>query len=192
VGNCHKWLCAPKGAGFLYVRPDRQEGIQPAVISHGYNQPRPGYSRFQDAFDWQGTVDPTAWLCVGEAIAFLASLLPGGIQAIMRRNHDLTAAATRMLAERLPLRPACPETMLGSMAAFILPPDADRNLMSDLDSLGPVSRTGNQLLEQHGIEVPVYHWPAPPQAILRISAHAYNDMGHYMRLADALQSLLKS
>lgn len=192
VGNCHKWLCAPKGAGFLYVRPDRQDGIQAPVVSHGYNQPRPGYSRFQDAFDWQGTVDPTAWLCVGEAIAFLASLLPGGIQAVMQRNHNLTAAVTRMLAERLPLRPACPETMLGSMAAFILPPGADRKLMADLDSLGPVSRSGNQLLDRHGIEVPVYHWPAPPQAILRVSVQAYNDMGHYMRLADALEALLKS
>ena len=62
AGNCHKWLCAPKGAGFLYARPDRQDGLQPPVISHGYNQPRPGYTRFQDAFDWQGTGDPTPWL----------------------------------------------------------------------------------------------------------------------------------
>ena len=80
AGNCHKWLCSPKGAGFLYARPDRQEGLQPPVISHGYNQPRPGYTRFQDAFDWQGTGDPTAWLCVGEAIRFMARLLPGGIE----------------------------------------------------------------------------------------------------------------
>src|SRR5208337_3319091 len=89
AGNCHKWLCAPKGAGFLYIRPDRQEGIQPPVISHGYNQSRPGYTRFQDAFDWQGTLDPTAWLCVSEAIRFLADLLPGGIKSLMGRNRDL-------------------------------------------------------------------------------------------------------
>lgn len=190
VGNCHKWLCAPKGAGFLYVRPDRQEGVHPAVISHGYNQSRPGYSRFQDAFDWQGTDDPTACLGVGEAIAFLAGLLPGGIHTVMRRNRDLAVAATRMLTERLPLRPTCPEVMLGAMAAFILPEGEDRRLMSDLDSLGPVSRSGNQLLQHFAIEVPVYHWPAPPQAILRISCQAYNDMGQYVRLAEALDALL--
>ena len=74
-GHCHKWLCAPKGAGFLYVRRDRQEGIQPPVISHGFNTPRPGRSRFHTAFDWTGTDDPTAWLCVGEAIRFLGGLL---------------------------------------------------------------------------------------------------------------------
>jgi isopenicillin-N epimerase len=73
-GNCHKWTCAPKGAGFLYVRPDRQEGIQPPVISHGYNTRRVGRSAFQDAFDWPGTIDPTAWFCVGPAIRWLDGL----------------------------------------------------------------------------------------------------------------------
>ena len=48
TGNCHKWLCAPKAVGFLHVRRDRQQGIQPTIISHGWNKPRPGYSPFQD------------------------------------------------------------------------------------------------------------------------------------------------
>lgn len=125
VGNIHKWLCAPKGAGFLHVRPDRQEGIQPPVISHGYNQSRAGHTHFQDAFDWQGTDDPTAWLCVGEAIRFLNELLPGELEELMELNHKLAAAARRMLCERLPLRPVCPETMLGSIAATP-PTTADR------------------------------------------------------------------
>ncbi len=191
VGNCHKWLCAPKSAGFLYARPDRQDGLQPPVISHGYNQSRPGSTPFQDAFDWQGTVDPTAWLCLGEAMAFLAGLLPGGIERLMRRNHELVVAAVDRLSQHLPLQPVCPREMLGSMAALILPVGADRRLMSDPDSLGPVSRSGNQLLAQFSIEVPVYHWPAPPQTILRISAHAYNALADYERLAGALESLLE-
>ena len=101
TGNCHKWLCAPRGAGFLYVRRDRQDEILPPVISHGYNRPRPGYSRFQDLFDWPGTSDPTAWFCVGAAIDFLEGLLPGGLNALTQRNHHYAVAAQSLLVEEL-------------------------------------------------------------------------------------------
>lgn len=191
AGNCHKWLCCPKGAGFLYARPDRQEGLQPPVISHGYNQPRPGYNRFQDAFDWQGTGDPTAWLCVGEAIGFLAGLLPGGIEALMRRNHDLALAARRLLCERLPVRAVCPEPMLGSMAALLLPGHASC-LLPEPEVLPPwprLPRLGRLLLEQFGIEVPVYYWQDESRVILRVSAQAYNSLEQYARLAEVLEGL---
>ncbi|MGA2069243.1 MAG: aminotransferase class V-fold PLP-dependent enzyme [Thermoguttaceae bacterium] len=190
AGNCHKWLCAPKGAGFLYVRPDRKEGIQPPVISHGYNQPRRGYNRLQDAFDWQGTLDPTPWLCVGTAIAFLEGLLPGGLVGLMRRNHELAVASRRMLSARLPLRPICPEDMLGSMAALLLPDRAPGTDIADPAAAQPLPRLGAQLLEEFSIEVPVYYWLAPPQTLLRISAQAYNNFQQYERLAECLAGLL--
>ena len=187
TGNCHKWLCAPKGAAFLYVRPERQEGLQPPVISHGYNQPRPGYTRFQDAFDWQGTLDPTPWLCVDEAIRFLAGLLPTGLDGLMRRNHELAVAARRMLCRRFPVRPVCPEEMLGSMAAIILPQET---AAADSEAPARASRLGDRLLEEFGIEIPVYCWPSAPQTILRVSIQAYNDSPQCVRLADALATLL--
>ena len=62
TGNAHKWLCAPKGAAFLFVRRDRQAGLHPSAISHGYSL------GFHAEFDWTGTCDPTAWLCIPEAI----------------------------------------------------------------------------------------------------------------------------
>ena len=64
VGNCHKWLMAPKGAGFLWAAPQRQAGLHPVTISHGYGQ------GFVAEFDWTGTRDPSACLAVPDAIAF--------------------------------------------------------------------------------------------------------------------------
>ncbi|MEE8452503.1 MAG: aminotransferase class V-fold PLP-dependent enzyme [Thermoguttaceae bacterium] len=191
TANCHKWLCAPKGAGLLYVRQDRQHEIQPAVISHGYNTPRPGHTRLQDAFDWTGTDDPTPWLCVGEAIGFLETLADGRIETLMRRNHELALLGRRILGEALHLTPTCPEEMIGSMAALRLPDDTDPTGTLDTSTaLTPTHRLNIELLDRYGIEVPVFHWPAPPQKLLRISAQAYNAPAQYERLAAALRELL--
>jgi isopenicillin-N epimerase len=209
AATCHKWLCAPKGAGFLHVRRDRQEAIQPPVISHGYNTPRPGRSRFHTAFDWMGTDDPTAWLCVGEAIRFLDGcratfqVVPesgpvenrpydgeqGRLSALMRRNHDLAVLARRMLCDALPVRPTCPEAMIGSTAALCLPDDRP-DVAVDRALVGFSHPLHDALLERYGIEVPVYYWPGPPRKILRISAQAYNDARQYARLVEALRELV--
>ncbi len=193
TGNCHKWLCAPKGAGFLHVRPERQQQIQPAVISHGYNTPRPGHTRFQDAFDWAGTDDPTPWLCVGEAIGFLGTLTAGGIEGLMRQNRRLVLGGRRTLCEVLDAGATCPEDMTGSMAALRLPDDADPATALDTStSITPVHRWQTELLERFAIQVPVFHWPAAPRKLLRISAQAYNSPAQYQQLAAALRQLVTS
>ena len=68
AGNCHKWLCAPKGSAFLYARSDRQADLHPVTISHGWGK------GFLEEFDWTGTRDPSAWLATGVAIDFHARL----------------------------------------------------------------------------------------------------------------------
>ena len=64
AGNCHKWLGAPKGAGFLWARPEHQRWIEPLVISWGYGDDR----TFADRHGWQGTRDPAAALAIPAAI----------------------------------------------------------------------------------------------------------------------------
>ncbi|MBN2023771.1 MAG: aminotransferase class V-fold PLP-dependent enzyme [Pirellulales bacterium] len=189
TGNCHKWLCAPKGAGFLHVRPDRQEGIHPAAITHGLNRRRAGSPRLHDEFDWPGTVDPSPWICVGEAIRFLDDRF-GGLSALMARNHRLAIKARAILCDALGVAPLAPEAMLGSMAAVRLP---DANGPVRMETPGAAVEfhpLQTALLRQYGIEVPLYFWPAEPARLLRISAAAYNSPGQYAYLAEALRRLL--
>lgn len=184
AGNCHKWMCCPKGAGFLHVRRDRQQPIHPTVISHGYNTVRPERGRFHEEFDWAGTHDPTPWLCLPDAIRFLESLHDDGLAGLRRRNHELAIAARRLLCDAVGVEPPCPEEMLGSMAA--VPLWLDESAEKDALLSHPVH---NRLLEEFGIDVPVYYWPDTPHLWIRISAQAYNSLDQYQRLADALREL---
>ena len=185
TGNCHKWLCAPKGAGFLYVRPDRQERIQPTTISHGYNTARPGRNALHTRFDWIGTIDPTAWLCVGSAIDWCSTLLPGGLSELMNRNRALAIEARRILCESLGIDPPCPEEMLGSMATIPLSPWF-QTLPFGPDGADPLQ---TRLFDEYAIEVPVARWGNPAQRCLRISAQTYNTAAQYTYLAAALRDL---
>jgi isopenicillin-N epimerase len=185
TGNCHKWLCAPKGAGFLYVDSDHRETTRPAVISHGANSLRSDRSRFLTEFDWVGTTDPTAILAVPEAIRFMASLLPGGWPELRQRNRSLALEARKIICQALAIEPPCPDEMIGSLASFPLP-DGDGRPSSSPLYADPLQ---DKLLEDWGIEVPVIPWPKTPGRLIRISAQIYNDESQYQRLGDALRSL---
>jgi isopenicillin-N epimerase len=182
AGNCHKWLCAPKGAGFLCVRRDRHARIRPAVISHGANSPRTNRSRLLLEFDWTGTSDPTPYLCVPAAIRFMDGLLPGGWAALREHNHALALTARRLVCEALGVPPPCPDDMVGSMAAVSLPDGAGG--VAALYGGDPLQ---DLLLERYRVEVPVIPWPAPPRRLVRLSAQIYNHPGQFRRLADALR-----
>lgn len=177
TGNCHKWLCAPKGAAFLYVQRDRQSLIRPLTISHGANALRGDRSRFRLEFDWVGTDDPTPYLCIPEVIQFLGSLLPGGCAQLMAANHALAVQARQVLCAGLDVELPCPESMLGAMAVVPLPP-------------GNPSELQRALRTQYQIEVPIIPFPTPTNRLVRISAQLYNTLPHYEYLATALRGLL--
>ncbi|MBW4445822.1 MAG: aminotransferase class V-fold PLP-dependent enzyme [Spirirestis rafaelensis WJT71-NPBG6] len=181
TGNCHKWLCAPKGAAFLYVRRDKQPEIRPLTISHGANSPLTDKSRFQLEFDWMGTDDPTAYMCVPEAIAFMGSLLPGGWNELRQRNHQLALQARQLLCEALDVSMPCPDEMIGSMAVVPMPEVLEsRNFMALRD----------ELFDRFGIQVQVVPWQEKPKLLVRVSAQIYNTLEQYEYLGKALKELI--
>jgi isopenicillin-N epimerase len=179
ASTCHKWICAPKGAGFLYVRADRQATVRPLTISHGANDPRADRSRFHLEFDWMGTNDPTAYLSVPTALEFMGSLLSGGWPALMQHNRHQALAARRLLCDRLGVAAPSPESMIGSLATVPLPD-------------GDAAALGTALWEQHQIEVPIMPFPAPAGRLLRVSAQIYNHFTEYEYLANQLPALLQA
>lgn len=174
VGNCHKWLCAPKSVGFLSVAAQHREHTRPLVISWGAGAPPE--RRFREEFDWLGTQDPTPMLCVPEAIDVLGALLPGGWDAVRARNHALAVEAQALLCDALEIEPPCPSELLGSMAAV------------------PI-RAGNPhtlqriLLEDHRIELPV-NAREDGTRLLRASTQLYNSRAHCEALAEAVPRAL--
>ena len=187
TGNCHKWICAPKGAALLHVREDRQKQIRPTVISHGANSPREDRSRFQIEFGWAGTWDPTAMLSVPFAIEYLGSLAPGGWAEVMQRNRSLALAARMLLCEQLDIEPPCPDSMIGSIASV---PITDGKTAKPPKTPLYLDALQEKLFKSWNIEVPVIPWPAPPKRLLRISAQLYNSLPQYERLSEALQKLI--
>jgi len=186
TGNCHKWICAPKGAAFLCVRRDWQDRIRPLVISHGANSPRTDRSRFLIEFGWMGTGDPSAWLSVPEALRYMGALLPGGWSEVTQRNRKLALAARKVLCTALSVEPPCPDEFIGSLVSLPLPDATDTTPSKSPLYLDPLQ---DKLLAEHGIEVPIIPWPAPPKRLVRVSAQLYNSLPQYERLAGAFRAL---
>jgi isopenicillin-N epimerase len=188
TGNCHKWLCAPKGSAFLYVQRDKQSIIHPLTISHGANSRRTDKSRFQLEFDWTGTSDPTAYLCVPEAIQFLGSLLPGGWSELMENNRAKALFARELLCEALGVLPPCPAEMIGAIAVVPLPEQLSMYKQGEQSREWPGLQ--DILFERFNIEVPIIPWSTPFKQMVRISAQLYNTPEQYNYLAVALLQLL--
>jgi isopenicillin-N epimerase len=185
TGNLHKWVCAPKGAAFLSVRRDRQEALQPAIISHGNTPRRPDHSEFQDRFDWPGTFDPTAWLASAEAIRWMGNLLPGGWPELRRRNREAVVSARRRLCEVLEVEAPCPESLLGSLATLPLP----ARFQPRSGKVGKVDEEQAWLFDRFGIEVPLVRLGEPATRWFRIAAQIYNSAAEFEFLGQALRKL---
>jgi isopenicillin-N epimerase len=152
AGNCHKWLCSPKGAGFLYARPDVQALVEPLTVSWDWAE-----DAWADRHRWNGTRDPSPYLAVPAAIDFQAA---HDWDAVRARCHELASASVRELS-RLGLEPfADGGDEYVQMVSFRLPP-------CDADELG------RRLLAEDRIEVLAQEHRGTPT--LRLSFQGYND-----------------
>lgn len=172
TGNFHKWCCAPKGAAALAVGAEHRDRIHPVVTSHGLG------GSFRDRFDWTGTADPSPYLCVPAALAFLDAL---GWERVRRHNHELVAYGQRLVAEALGTDVPVPPDAFGSMAIVKLP---DGMATTKDDALELQAK----LYDRTRIEVPFTAWNSG--GYVRLSAQAYNRPADYERLAEALPDLL--
>ena len=188
TGNCHKWMCTPKGSAFLHVRSDRLDSVRPLTISHGATAPTDGSSRFRNEFDWTGTNDPTPWLTVPESIRYFRTLVPGGWTAMRDINRGLLTQAVEMMSGIAGLAAPGPADMLLNLAAFPLPDDPRADTR---DAFG-FSAIRRKLLNDYRIQIPVFTWPEVPGRVIRLSVQLYNDHSQYRRLADAVKELLQA
>ncbi len=180
TGNCHKWVCAPKGAAFLHIREDLRRQARPTTISHGARLDERSRPRLRHEFDWPGTRDPTPWLCIAAALDAVGAQRPGGWSEIMTENRDKALAARAILCEALGLEAPAPASMVGAMSAVVLP----RGAAFVLDSVHSADPLHDRLFDNHRVEVPVIPWPSPGHRVLRVSAHLYNHEGEYRLLAE--------
>ena len=175
-GNCHKWMLSPKGAGFLYVRHEVQNLIEPLIVSWGFH-PEPDAttgSRFIDLFQWTGTKDPAAALTVPMAIKFMEENhwenLRIECHALLRQAIERISAITHLPPPYLP-----DSGFYGQMGVAAIP-------RSDLAILK------SRLYDEFKVEIPFTQWQ--DQQFIRISIQAYNDQEDIDLLIKALELLI--
>ena len=166
VGNCHKWLSSARGAGFLYARPDRQEMLEPLVVSHGWNRTNSTQSQFLDYFTWTGTDDPSAYLSVPAAIAFQQE---NNWPAVRAACHQLAQEAQSRILELSDSEPLSPDSMWVQLRSVPLPGQREDY---------------KHFWDKYQIVVPILEWNG--QTMIRLSIQAYNTPQHIDRLLTAL------
>jgi len=174
-GNLHKWLCAPKGAGFLYARPEVQHLLKPFVVSWGYEAEEPSGSTFIDYNEWWGTRDIAAFLAVPAAIQFQAE---NHWDDVRESCHQLVCEAQARICELTSLAPLHSQTdnWFAQMAAAPLPTDIDLAILK------------TRLYDEYRIEVPLVEWNG--NKLIRISVQGYNTKRDIDKLCRALSTLL--
>ena len=173
VGNLHKWVCAPVGAGFVWTHEKHRNSTHPLTVSHFLN------TNYTDEFDWQGTKDISPWLAAATAIQTGDSI---GWDRIREHNHTLATWMHQELLEGLGLEPIVPidGSLLGSMATVVLPAGFP-STYEDCYQLR------DQIFTDFKIEVPIFHFEK--RCLMRVSAQLYTKNSDIGQLIDVLHDV---
>jgi isopenicillin-N epimerase len=182
-GNCHKWLLAPTGSGFLYFSPGAERLVAPLQVSWGW---RPDATKVDErdefgstplirSFEFEGTRDLCPWLAIPSAISFQEAI---GWANIRERVAELIGYVQQRVLGEIGLALATPTnpSLCGFLTAFRLPKGVD------------VARLRRELWQTYRIEAPVIE--RSDATLLRVSLHFYNTEEEIDRLVVALQALL--
>jgi isopenicillin-N epimerase len=175
TGACHKWMLAPKGSSFLYVKKHLQDQIDPLIISWGYEAEFPSESRFQDYHQYQGTRDFSAFLTTPAALQFLKD---NDWESRKKECRNLLQHYYPIVAEELESHVICPVTdeFLGQICS--IPIQTSKPLeLKDI------------LYDKYKIEIPVVTFSG--DTYLRISFQAYNGAAEIETLIDAIRLIKK-
>ena len=175
-GNCHKWMLSPKGAGFLYVRPEIQSLIEPLIVSWGYHATAEiaSGSQFIDYLQWTGTHDPAAYLSVPAAIQFMQE---NDWDKVQQECHGLLRSAIERICELVEMEPLYPLDSDFYAQMGIAPlPNSDLGLLK------------KRLYGEYKVEVPLIQWE--DKQFIRISIQGYNFQEDIDILVSALEVLL--
>ena len=181
TGALHKWLCCPKGSSFLYVKKEKQDGIQPMLKSWGWGEEYEKFkssvqlhspSRFINVFQWQGTRDMSTFFTVPEAIQFQEE---HDWDSVRSRSINMVIEARNRINEITKLPKICPDDWLGQMATILFP----------IDDTVAFKKT---LYNDYQIEMPVMRHIE--HTAFRISIQGYNTQADIDHLINALEELI--
>ena len=177
AGNLHKWMCAPKGAGFLYARPEFHDQMDAGIVSWGWGDRRgkdQPASQFISRNQWQGTRDPAAYLTVPAAITYQAE---HNWPEVQRQCHDLVAKTRRRIENLTDLPVLTPDS-----TDFFLQMATCPVRTNDIPKLK------DDLYTKYRIEIPCMEWNG--RQFVRVSIQGYNTEADADALIDALSALL--
>jgi isopenicillin-N epimerase len=176
TGTLHKWMLAPKGSSFLYVKKDFQEMLDPLVVGWGYESLSPGESQFLDYQEYQGTRDISAFLCTPKVIDFLEE---NNWKTKAKECRQIVLDNYQRFCDLLNTKPICQitEEFLVQMASI------------PIKTSNPVELK-ELLFNKYKIEIPVM--PLNGNYFLRYSINAYNSQEDLDVLYRALQDIIKT
>ena len=174
VANLHKWYFVPRGCGFIWAVQERQDDLMPAVLSWDIGE------KFPDRFGWTGTRDPTSWLSIPAAFAFMDQF---GEAKVRAHNHRLVLEGAALLSRDWDTKITTPKSMIGSMVLVPLPEDLPYSL-TEQERL----RLQEDLAKKFNI-IACVPYTSQSRHYLRISASIYNELSDYKKLAIAINSL---